>query len=157
MLESPNNSSKEFQEKKGQNLGNQNPLNKSFNIQQDIYLATRSQEKVENIYNEFSSLLNEERFNDAIIKISELIKNDIEFRNTPYYIVYEEKLRRNLDLITRVSRESEATIIMAFKASGAIVSTKEEAKVALVLSLYKISPTIRCEKNSIGIFISFHM
>lgn len=38
--------------------------------------------------------------------------------NTPYYIVYEEKLRRNLDLITRVSQESGATIIMAFKANA---------------------------------------
>lgn len=38
--------------------------------------------------------------------------------NTPYYIVYEEKLRRNLDLITRVSHESGATIIMAFKANA---------------------------------------
>ncbi len=37
---------------------------------------------------------------------------------TPYYIVYEEKLRRNLDLITRVSHESGATIIMAFKANA---------------------------------------
>lgn len=38
--------------------------------------------------------------------------------NTPYYIVYEEKLRHNLDLITRVSRESGAKIIMAFKANA---------------------------------------
>ncbi|MBQ9585232.1 MAG: carboxynorspermidine decarboxylase [Muribaculaceae bacterium] len=38
--------------------------------------------------------------------------------NTPYYIVYEEKLRRNLDLITRVSHESCAKIIMAFKANA---------------------------------------
>lgn len=38
--------------------------------------------------------------------------------NTPYYIVYEEKLRRNLNLITRVSQESGATIIMAFKANA---------------------------------------
>ena len=37
---------------------------------------------------------------------------------TPYYIVYEEKLRRNLELITRVSRESGAKIIMAFKANA---------------------------------------
>ncbi len=37
---------------------------------------------------------------------------------TPYYIVYEERLRRNLDLITRVSRESGAKIIMAFKANA---------------------------------------
>ena len=38
--------------------------------------------------------------------------------NTPYYIVYEEKLRHNIDLITRVSRESGAKIIMAFKANA---------------------------------------
>ena len=37
---------------------------------------------------------------------------------TPYYIIYEERLRRNLDLITRVSRESGARIIMAFKANA---------------------------------------
>ncbi len=37
---------------------------------------------------------------------------------TPYYIVYEEKLRRNLNLISRVSRESGAKIIMAFKANA---------------------------------------
>ncbi len=37
---------------------------------------------------------------------------------TPYYIVYEDKLRRNLDLITRVMRESGAKIIMAFKANA---------------------------------------
>ena len=38
--------------------------------------------------------------------------------NTPYYIVYEDKLRANLDIITRVARESGATIIMAFKANA---------------------------------------
>lgn len=38
--------------------------------------------------------------------------------NAPYYIVYEKKLRRNLDLITRVSQESGATVIMAFKANA---------------------------------------
>lgn len=38
--------------------------------------------------------------------------------DTPYYIVYEDRLRRNLDLITRVSRESGAKIIMAFKANA---------------------------------------
>lgn len=37
---------------------------------------------------------------------------------TPYYIVYEEKLRRNLDLIQDVSRRSGAKIIMAFKANA---------------------------------------
>lgn len=37
---------------------------------------------------------------------------------TPYYIVYEEKLRRNLSLISYVAREAEADIIMAFKANA---------------------------------------
>lgn len=37
---------------------------------------------------------------------------------TPYYIVYEEKLRRNLSLIDYVSKESGAKIIMAFKANA---------------------------------------
>lgn len=37
---------------------------------------------------------------------------------TPYYIIYEEKLRRNLDLITTVSREAGIKIIMAFKANA---------------------------------------
>lgn len=37
---------------------------------------------------------------------------------TPYYIVYEDKIRRNLDLITRVEREAGVKIIMAFKANA---------------------------------------
>lgn len=37
---------------------------------------------------------------------------------TPYYIVYEEKLRNNLNLISRVMNESGAKIIMAFKANA---------------------------------------
>lgn len=37
---------------------------------------------------------------------------------TPYYIVYEDKLRNNLDLISRVSREADVEIIMAFKANA---------------------------------------
>ena len=38
--------------------------------------------------------------------------------NTPYYLVYEEKLRKNLDLITRVMNEAGVKIIMAFKANA---------------------------------------
>lgn len=38
--------------------------------------------------------------------------------NTPYYIVYEEKLRKNLELISDVARRSGAEIIMAFKANA---------------------------------------
>lgn len=37
---------------------------------------------------------------------------------TPYYIVYEDKLRRNLSLISDVARRSGAEIIMAFKANA---------------------------------------
>jgi carboxynorspermidine decarboxylase len=38
--------------------------------------------------------------------------------STPYYIVYEAKLRRNLDLITDVARRAGVEIIMAFKANA---------------------------------------
>lgn len=37
---------------------------------------------------------------------------------TPFYIVYEDKLRRNLELISRVKREAGVNIIMAFKANA---------------------------------------
>ncbi len=37
---------------------------------------------------------------------------------TPYYIVYEERMRRNLELITRVEREAGVNIIMAFVRCG---------------------------------------
>ncbi|MDE6321164.1 MAG: carboxynorspermidine decarboxylase [Muribaculaceae bacterium] len=37
---------------------------------------------------------------------------------TPFYVVYEDRLRRNLDLIGNVSRQSGADIIMAFKANA---------------------------------------
>ena len=37
---------------------------------------------------------------------------------TPYYIVYEDKLRHNLDLIDSVRRRADVEIIMAFKANA---------------------------------------
>ncbi len=37
---------------------------------------------------------------------------------TPFYIVYEDKLRRNLDLITSVASQAGVKIIMAFKANA---------------------------------------
>ena len=37
---------------------------------------------------------------------------------TPFYIVYESRLRRNIELIADVSRRSGAKIIMAFKANA---------------------------------------
>lgn len=36
--------------------------------------------------------------------------------STPYYILYEDKLRKNLKLINKVSSESDVEIILAFKA-----------------------------------------
>lgn len=37
---------------------------------------------------------------------------------TPYYIVYEDKIRRNMEKLARVSREADLKIIMAFKANA---------------------------------------
>ncbi|MDE7396633.1 MAG: carboxynorspermidine decarboxylase, partial [Muribaculum sp.] len=37
---------------------------------------------------------------------------------TPFYIVYEDRLRKNLELICRVKREAGVDIIMAFKANA---------------------------------------
>ncbi|MDE6040547.1 MAG: carboxynorspermidine decarboxylase, partial [Muribaculaceae bacterium] len=37
---------------------------------------------------------------------------------TPYFIVYEDSLRRNLSLIKDVKEQSGAKIIMAFKANA---------------------------------------
>lgn len=37
---------------------------------------------------------------------------------TPFYIVYEQKLRANIELIKRVAREADVDIIMAFKANA---------------------------------------
>lgn len=37
---------------------------------------------------------------------------------TPFYVVYEDKLRRNLSLINRVEREAGVNVIMAFKANA---------------------------------------
>lgn len=37
---------------------------------------------------------------------------------TPYYIVYEDKLRANMEKLSRVAREAEVKIIMAFKANA---------------------------------------
>lgn len=42
----------------------------------------------------------------------------IEELPTPFYIVYEDRLRRNLELISDVARRSGAKIIMAFKANA---------------------------------------
>ncbi len=38
--------------------------------------------------------------------------------NTPYYIVYEDRIERNLQLLRRVEQEADVKIIMAFKANA---------------------------------------
>lgn len=38
--------------------------------------------------------------------------------HTPYYIIYEDKLRKNLELIQEVSHRADVKIIMAFKANA---------------------------------------
>ena len=38
--------------------------------------------------------------------------------NTPYYIVYEQRIKHNLDIIADVSRRADVKIIMAFKANA---------------------------------------
>lgn len=43
---------------------------------------------------------------------------DIKELPTPFYIVYEDKLRKNLSLIKRVKEEAGVNIIMAFKANA---------------------------------------
>lgn len=43
---------------------------------------------------------------------------DVSSLPTPFYIVYEDKIRRNLDLIDSVRRRTGAEIIMAFKANA---------------------------------------
>lgn len=37
---------------------------------------------------------------------------------TPYYIVYEERIRRNMKILSRVAKEGNVKIIMAFKANA---------------------------------------
>ena len=37
---------------------------------------------------------------------------------TPYYIVYEDRIERNLQLLRRVEQEADVKIIMAFKANA---------------------------------------
>lgn len=41
--------------------------------------------------------------------------NDIQ---TPFYIIYEDRLRKNLEIIKKVSQEADVEIIMAFKANA---------------------------------------
>lgn len=69
---------------------------------------------------------------------------DIQNIPTPYYIVYEDRLRRNLSLIKRVSQEANVKIIMAFKANALwktfpIISEYCRASTASSLNEMKLS------------------
>ncbi len=43
---------------------------------------------------------------------------DIKDMETPYYIVYEDRLRRNMEILKRVETQANVKIIMAFKANA---------------------------------------
>ena len=63
---------------------------------------------------------------------------------TPFYFVYEERLRRNLELIKHVSREADVNIIMAFKANALwktfpIIKEYVQASTASSLNEMKLS------------------
>lgn len=45
-------------------------------------------------------------------------KRMIQDIETPYYIVYEERIRRNMEVLSRVAKEGNVKIIMAFKANA---------------------------------------
>ena len=44
------------------------------------------------------------------------VRSPLSPMNTPYYIIEEEKLRRNLSLISHIAREADVEFILAFKA-----------------------------------------
>ena len=48
----------------------------------------------------------------------EMNKTNNVFPQTPYYIVYEDRLRRNLATLKEVGERSGVKIIMAFKANA---------------------------------------
>ena len=63
---------------------------------------------------------------------------------TPYYIVYEDKLRKNLELIKKVEELADVKIIMAFKANALwktfpIISEYVESSTASSLNEMKLS------------------
>lgn len=64
--------------------------------------------------------------------------------NTPYYIVYEDRLRKNMELLSRVAKEGNVKIIMAFKANALwktfpIIAEYFQASTASSLNEMKLS------------------
>lgn len=71
---------------------------------------------------------------------------------TPFYIVYEEKLRRNLELINRVKREAGVNIIMAFKANAlwrTFPIIKEYCTASTASSLNEMDLALDCLGNEV--------
>lgn len=70
---------------------------------------------------------------------------------TPYYIVYEDKLRKNLEIITKVSKEANVKIIMALKANAlwktfGIIKEYVQASTASSLNEMKLSLEFLCDE-----------
>ena len=71
---------------------------------------------------------------------------------TPFYVVYEEKLRRNLELISRVKREAGVNIIMAFKANAlwrTFPIIKEYCTASTASSLNEMDLALDCLGNEV--------
>lgn len=71
---------------------------------------------------------------------------------TPFYIVYEERLRRNLELINRVKHEAGVNIIMAFKANAlwrTFPIIKEYCTASTASSLNEMDLAIDCLGNEV--------
>lgn len=71
---------------------------------------------------------------------------------TPFYIVYEDRLRRNLELINRVKREAEVNIIMAFKANAlwrTFPIIKEYCTASTASSLNEMDLALDCLGNEV--------
>lgn len=71
---------------------------------------------------------------------------------TPFYIVYEERLRRNLELINRVKHEAGVNIIMAFKANAlwrTFPIIKEYCTASTASSLNEMDLALDCLGNEV--------
>lgn len=71
---------------------------------------------------------------------------------TPFYIVYEDRLRRNLELINRVKREAKVNIIMAFKANAlwrTFPIIKEYCTASTASSLNEMDLALDCLGNEV--------
>lgn len=71
---------------------------------------------------------------------------------TPFYIVYEDRLRYNLELINRVKREAGVNIIMAFKANAlwrTFPIIKEYCQASTASSLNEMDLALDCLGNEV--------